>query len=149
MSEPAAEKVHATCVVMEGTGVLIRGESGSGKSDLALRLMDGGAELVSDDYSDVSLQGDRLLARAPDGIAGMIEVRGLGVIKVGHRDETTVRLVVELVRREDLDRLPDPETCNDYGAPLMLIRLDPFDASATAKVRLAARLASGHNIRAD
>ncbi len=143
------DRIHATSVAIDGTAVLIRGPSGSGKSDLALRLMDKGAELIADDYTEVLHDGEALIARVPEPVAGVMEVRGLGVIRVDYCGEAPVGLVVELTSRKDIDRLPDPETCRDYGPPLMLVRLDPFDASTTAKVRLAVRMASGNNIRAD
>lgn len=70
------EKIHATCVEVEGLGVLLRGPAGSGKSDLALRLIDDGARLIADDYTDLTIEEGRIIARAPDTIQDLMEVRG-------------------------------------------------------------------------
>ena len=67
--------LHATCVAINDQGVLLVGPSGVGKSDLALRLIDGGAELVSDDQTKVCLEKGKLLASPPDKLAGMLEIR--------------------------------------------------------------------------
>ncbi|HAQ33260.1 MAG TPA: serine/threonine protein kinase, partial [Rhodospirillaceae bacterium] len=74
--------IHGTCVALNGVTVLLRGPSGSGKSDLALRLIDGGGRLVADDQTLVEIQGERLVATAPETIAGKMEVRGVGVLAV-------------------------------------------------------------------
>ena len=76
----SAETVHASTVALDGRAVLISGPSGSGKSDLALRLLDRGFALVSDDQTVVKKQGDALLASAPPSIAGKMEVRGIGIL---------------------------------------------------------------------
>lgn len=146
---PAMQRVHATCIALEGIGLLLRGPSGGGKSDLALRLIEGGARLVADDYVDLEVRGGRLVATAPETIAGLIEARGVGVLRIGNLPEVPVALVVDLVPAGAVDRLPEPAHCNDFGLSLPLVRLDPFQASATAKVRLALRLATGDLIRAD
>ncbi len=78
--------VHATAVAIEGEAVLLRGPSGSGKSDLALRLIDGGAQLVADDQTLLRRAGGRVLASAPPAIAGLLEVRGVGVVRVEAAD---------------------------------------------------------------
>src|ERR687898_3364772 len=76
--------LHATCVELSGTGVVLLGASGCGKSDLALRLIDRGARLVADDLVTVERHGRRLIARAPEAIAGLMEVRGLGIMRLDH-----------------------------------------------------------------
>ncbi|MCB1394726.1 MAG: HPr kinase/phosphatase C-terminal domain-containing protein [Rhodobacter sp.] len=105
----AAANHHASAVAFgpEG-GILILGRSGAGKSRLALALIDAGAQLVADDQVLLTAQGDAVYARAPRSIAGMIEVRGLGLLTMAYR--RLARLVLAL----DLDlpparRLPDPE----------------------------------------
>lgn len=143
------QRVHVTCVAIEGAGVLLRGPSGGGKSDLALRLIDKGAQLVADDYADLEVRAGRLVAKAPPTIAGLLEVRGLGVVNLGNLSEVTVSLVVDLVPAGAVDRLPEPTVCAEYGPSVPLLRLDPFQASAAAKVRLAVRLAQGTLGRAD
>ncbi|MGE3652127.1 MAG: HPr kinase/phosphorylase, partial [Reyranellaceae bacterium] len=77
-----SSQIHATCVALPEGGVLLRGDSGAGKSDLALRLIDGGARLVADDRTDLMREGDLLIARAPTSIAGLIEARGLGILRL-------------------------------------------------------------------
>ncbi|OAN50263.1 serine/threonine protein kinase [Paramagnetospirillum marisnigri] len=129
--------VHATSVEIDGQGVLIRGPSGSGKSDLALRLMDGGAQLIADDQTELSRQGSRVVARAPETIAGLLEVRGLGIVRVTHRSWAPLALVVDLTSDERIERLPEPSYAEYLGLTLPRMELDPFRASASAKVRLA------------
>ena len=93
------EQIHATTIYIDGSGVLLSGPSGSGKSDLALRLIDGGARLVADDRTDLALADGRLVASAPREIAGRMEVRGLGVLEKDAVPQTVLTLVVELVDR--------------------------------------------------
>lgn len=130
-------RVHATCVAVSGVGVVLRGPSGSGKSDLALRLIDGGARLVADDHVLLERCGGRLQARAPETIAGMIEVRGLGIMRLPHVDDVTVGLIVDLVAADRVERLPEPARCSLLDVETPLIRLAAFEASAPAKLRLA------------
>src|SRR5687768_12453001 len=92
----SSETIHASCVVIGNSAVLLHGASGSGKSDLALRLIDRGAALVSDDYTLLKRVGDRLVASAPPTIAGRIEVRGIGVVEMACVAEAHVRLLVAL-----------------------------------------------------
>ncbi|MCW5732728.1 MAG: HPr kinase/phosphatase C-terminal domain-containing protein [Enhydrobacter sp.] len=136
--------VHATCVAWSSgkrwRAALLRGPSGAGKSDLALRLIDTGGRLVADDQTEVARIGRTLVATSPPTLAGMIEVRGIGIVKL-HRGQLLVRapvvLLVDLVTADQIERLPDPaqETLHDVELP----RLDlaPFEASSVAKLRLA------------
>jgi serine kinase of HPr protein (carbohydrate metabolism regulator) len=142
--------IHATCVVVGGAGVLLRGPSGSGKSDLALRLIDGGAALVADDRVLLARENGRLVGRAPPAIAGLLEVRGLGLVPVTPVPAAEIDLVVDLRPCGAIERLPEPAWCAYLGVRLPLVALEPFHASATAKVRFAAtrwagkgRLAAG------
>ncbi|MBL6927732.1 MAG: HPr kinase/phosphatase C-terminal domain-containing protein [Rhodospirillales bacterium] len=137
------EQIHASCVEMDGVGVLIRGGSGSGKSDLALRLIDAGASLVADDRVDLQRIGPDVSASSPHEIAGMMEVRGVGIVKMDYTANATVRLVVDLVAAAKVERLPEPAPCHYMDVPLRLICLAPFEASAPAKVRSAAALVAG------
>jgi serine kinase of HPr protein (carbohydrate metabolism regulator) len=139
---PAREErlVHATCVAIGGRGVLLRGASGSGKSDLALRLIDQGAKLVSDDQVRIGRRGEKLVARAPRTIAGKIEVRGIGIVAVSAKAGVPLALVVELTSRANIERMPKPQRWRCLGRSVPKIRLDPFEASAPAKLRLAVRL---------
>lgn len=132
-------KVHATCVEWGGGAVLLRGPPGSGKSDLGLRLIDGGSRLVADDQVQLDVLQGRLVASAPPAIARKIEVRGLGVIDLAE-DKTApaanVVLIADLVAG-DVARLPEPEHCALAGVDLPVLQLRPFEASAAAKVRTA------------
>ena len=132
----SAETVHASSVAKDGRAVLITGPSGSGKSDLALRLLDRGFTLVSDDQTIVRKDGDRLLATAPPTIAGKLEVRGLGIIEMERAENVPVALIVELT--SELQRLPDDSRERPIlGIKLPLVTIDAMTASAPSKVSLA------------
>ena len=125
-----------TCVAVGGRGVLLQGPSGAGKSDLALRLIDGGAELVADDRVVLEAHAGVLSASAPTALRGLLEVRGLGVFRLPYRASVAVALVAELGGERD-DRLPLPNTTTVLGHELPAIRLSGERASAAARVRLA------------
>jgi serine kinase of HPr protein (carbohydrate metabolism regulator) len=129
--------VHATCVACGGRAVLLCGPPGSGKSDLALRLIDGGARLVADDQVRLRAEAGRIVASAPETIAGRLEVRGIGIVAVPHVAAAPVALVVDLVSPGTVERLPDAAQRTYLGIALPLVALAPFEASATAKLRLA------------
>jgi HPr kinase/phosphorylase len=131
--------LHATAVAIEGQAVLLRGPSGCGKSDLALRLIDAGARLVADDQSELLRRGDVLLVRAPATIAGLLEVRGLGILRFDWLAEAPVRLIADLVMTDAIERLPPPRTVTMLGIAVPLIEIAPFEVSAAAKLRLALR----------
>lgn len=130
--------VHASCIAIEGAGVLLRGPSGSGKSDLALRLVDSGARLVADDQVELSIDGGRLVARSPPPLAGLLEVRGIGIVRCPALAAAPVALVVDLVQAGAVERVPEPEFDRLCGIAVRRIALEPFQASAAARVRLAA-----------
>jgi serine kinase of HPr protein (carbohydrate metabolism regulator) len=135
----SSETVHASSVAIGGRAVLIGGRSGTGKSDLALRLIDRGALLVSDDYTVLRRAGTHAHASAPSTIAGRIEVRGLGVAEMATAQDVPAALFVDL----DLaaERLPEPgETRMVAGVPLPVLRLAGLEASAPLKVEMALRL---------
>lgn len=132
----SAETLHASTVATEGRAVLITGPSGSGKSDLALRLLDRGFTLVSDDQTIVRRDGDRLLATAPPNIAGKLEIRGIGIVDMERVSDVPVALLVELT--SDIQRLPDDSRERPVlGLRLPLISIDAMTASAPSKVALA------------
>lgn len=137
MNRPlSAETLHASTVEMEGRAVLITGPSGSGKSDLALRLLDRGFTLVSDDQTIVRRDGDRLIASAPDRIANKLEIRGIGIIDMDSVADVPVALLVELT--SDIQRLPDDSRERPIlGVSLPLVSIDAGTASAASKVALA------------
>lgn len=140
--------VHATCVAIKGDGVLLRGPSGGGKSDLALRLIDDGARLVADDQVEIAREPGsvRPIARATAALAGRMEVRGIGIVEAPAAAARIV-LVVDLVVPAAVERLPAPRICVLEGLAIPLIAIAPFEASTPAKVRLAARRAR-HDISA-
>lgn len=131
------ELVYGTAVAVDGRAVLFRGPSGSGKSDLALRLIEAGAQLVADDQTRLVRESERLVATAPDAIAGQLEVRGVGIVPVEATRRAPLVLVVDLVPPEQVDRFPDHGRCTYLGLSVPLIKLAPFEASTPAKVRLA------------
>ena len=129
--------VHASCIALEGRGVLLRGAPGSGKSDLALRLIEEGARLVADDQVALTSSGGRLLAAPPAPIAGLLEVRGIGIVSMAYTAQCPVDLVVDLVAPDAVERMPEPATVDISGHWVRRVSLAPFEASAPAKVRLA------------
>lgn len=132
----SSETVHASSVALEGRAVLITGPSGSGKSDLTLRLLDRGFTLISDDQTLVRRDGDRLIASAPPSIAGKLEIRGIGIVEMETVSEVPVALLVELT--SELQRLPDDSRERPVLAvPLPLVSVDALTASAPSKVALA------------
>jgi len=129
--------LHASTVAIDGQAVMIEGRSGTGKSDLALRLIDRGAMLVSDDYTIVSVRDGRLWGTAPATIAGRIEVRGIGIVDLPAAPPTPVALIVRLAT--DVPRLPEPHTRLIEGVAIAQIVLEPFHASTPVRIELALR----------
>jgi HPr kinase/phosphorylase len=132
--------IHASCVAIGKRGVLLLGKSGAGKSDLALRLIDEGAVLVADDRTILSVEKGALFARAPASIKGLLEIRGLGIVKFRTRAKVRIVLAVQLGREGA--RLP---SLHFYRPPAPLqpsgkvpeIRLDARFASTPARIRAA------------
>lgn len=127
--------LHATAVALGGWAVLLTGPSGAGKSDLALRLIDRGAELVADDYTMLVHDGAQLVAGSPATIAGRMEVRGLGIVDRPYRRVAPVALVVAL--GEEGERMPEPRWIELAGVTLPEIVIDPRWPSAPIKVEYA------------
>ena len=136
---PAPILVHATAIAIEGRAVLLRGPSGAGKSDLALRLIDRGARLVADDQVELRRAGERVLVTAPATIAGLIEVRGVGILRVEAVAEAMLAMLVDLVPSAEVDRFPETHYEDVLGLAVPSIALSPFEASAAAKLRFALR----------
>ena len=135
----SSETLHASAVAIDGRAVLIGGRSGQGKSDLALRLIDRGARLISDDYVFVRRVEGRLLASAPGTIEGKIEVRGVGLMELPAERDVAVALFVDL----DLapERLPaDEDRRTMAGVELPVIALSGLEASAPIKVEAALKM---------
>ena len=134
-SRLSSETVHASTVAIDGRAVLISGASGSGKSDLALRLLDRGFSLVSDDQTHVRREGDRLIASPPPTIAGKLEIRGIGIVDMDKVGDLPVALIVELT--SDMQRLPDDSRERPIlGISLPFVTIDAMTASAPSKVAL-------------
>lgn len=132
----SGETLHASTVASEGRAVIISGPSGSGKSDLALRLLDRGFMLVSDDRTLVRKDGERLIASAPPNIAGKLEIRGIGIVDMDVLSDIPVALLVELT--SEIQRLPDENRERPVlGVRVPLISIDAMSASAPSKVALA------------
>ena len=137
--------VHATAIAIEGDAILLRGPPGAGKSDLALRLIDGGARLLADDQALLRRVRNHVLVRAPAAIAGLIEVRGVGVLRVDTLDEAPLALIVDLAPSAQIERIPDDRFEEVLGLAIPLIALAPFEASAAAKLRFA-RITFAHRV---
>jgi HPr kinase/phosphorylase len=137
--------LHGSCVALDGEGVLILGPSGSGKSDLVLRLLGRGAALVADDQVALTVEGDALLASAPAPLRGMLEIRGLGLMQdLPVAGPVPLRLVVRLVPpSEALPRLPEPARYAVLGQSLPLVMLHGLEASAPDRIVFALAAAAG------
>lgn len=134
--ETSTELVHASAVRLSGKGILLRGPSTSGKSDLALRLIDAGAVLIADDQVRLSLVGDRLHAGPPACLAGLIELRGMGIMRVPF-EEGLLDLVIDLQASSlAAEPLPEPATISWLGIDLPKIALDAAAPSAVARIKM-------------
>lgn len=142
-------QLHATTICLNGRAVLLRGPSGSGKSDLALQLMETAgtglaataltATLVADDQTYLERRGDVVIASAPATIRGLFEIRGFGIITVPVIAEAPVALIVDLRPAKTIERLPQPEDqrAQLLGLSLPRLALDPTTPSAAARIRVA------------
>ena len=129
---------HATAIAIGKSGVAIFGPSGAGKSDLALRLIDRGATLICDDRVCFNDDNGQLVASAVQGIAGKLEIRGVGIFAFLHLHSAPVRLCVEL--GYEGERHPSPWPVREIdGYRVPLLQIDPFAASAPIKVEYAVK----------
>lgn len=142
--------VHATAVAFGDVAVLLRGASGAGKSDLALRLLAladagyaglrvgrlGPIRLIADDYVYLARHGDTVMVTAPEAIHGKLEVRGLGVIDVPTAPAATLRLICDLVTPVAVVRMPEAATADLLGISVPVLHVAAFEASAALKVVL-------------
>jgi len=115
----SAQILHASCIAVQGRGVLILGRSGAGKSALALQLMAYGADLVSDDRTELTVTGEDLIARPPHVLQGLIEARGLGLLQASFAAQATIALVIDLDQTETT-RLPPERRVTLLGISLPL-----------------------------
>lgn len=136
--------LHGDLVEIDGYGVLLTGKSGVGKSDLALRLIENkNAILVADDMVRLAIRENKIYGSAPDNIKGLLEVRGVGILKYKHKDENCVDLIVNL--REDvsqIDRMPKKQRQNILGVEIVQIDLYAKESSAPDKVMTVLRMLS-------
>jgi HPr kinase/phosphorylase len=146
---PDSTHMHGTCIAIGSAGVLILGPPGSGKSDLALRLIDQpglgtsgkpeAAQLVADDQVVLRRSGNGVLASPPAALAGKLEIRGLGIVGMRYVMDIPLHLVVRLATAANIERLPEPENqhLDILGTVLALTEIDPHLPSAAARVRAA------------
>ncbi len=130
-----AKKFHSTAVVIEDFGILIKGKPGSGKSDLALRLIDSGATLISDDLTICKKIGDYLYLYPHSKTKGLLEVREIGIMTVPYVDSIKLTLVVELVEKE-FERMPRTMNCTLLGIKFPKIKIFGKSSSAVAKIKI-------------
>lgn len=143
------ETVHATCVAIGGHGVLLMGRPGAGKSSLALQLIDQPghglsgtlrtARLVADDQVVLQRRHGAILASAPTSLAGLIEIRGVGVVRVPVQREVQLVLAARLTGIGEIERLPDAEDTRIMllGVMLPMVHIDASLAAAPARLRAA------------
>ena len=133
--ENSSQYVHGTTVEIEGSGVLLLGEPGVGKSDLALRLIEHGALLVSDDQTIINLHKGGLWAFAPEPIEGQIQIRQIGIQHVPFVKHSPLLFAVQLTL-DSVDRMPEGQTFSLMDKEIPLYFLHPHEASTPAKIRL-------------
>ena len=138
--------IHGTAIVIDGRAVLLLGESGAGKTDLAFRaitqpvLLDGrlvSAMLLSDDQVRLERIGETIIAHAPETIRGLIELRGLGIASLASIDRAPLALVVRLAPSHTIERLPDEASIAFFGLQIPAIAIDPAKAGAVARIVMA------------
>ena len=138
MAALSSETIHANAVAIDGQGILIIGQSGSGKSDLSLRLIDRGAQLVGDDHCHIVRRDGIIYANAPERLRGKIEIRGIGICDIPFIPEAPLALLIRL--NINYDRYPmDNGTETIVGVTLPVIRINAYEASAPIKVEWALR----------
>ena len=137
------ESIHASVVCHKGYGVLLHGASGSGKSTIALRLIaEYGAELVGDDYVNINSEQNQLIVRPVPALAGLIEARGLGVLRMKYRDAVPLRLAIRLVALKDIVRLPEQTKNNGFKiGSICLPELNLNGAESTTPLKIIIALA--------
>ena len=129
------KRIHSTSVVIDDNGVLILGDSGSGKSDLALRLIDSGATLISDDISICRKNLNNIYLYCPPEIKGLLEVREIGIITVPFVERIKLRLVVNL-KSNNNERFPKDSCFRILGIKIPIINIEGKNSSAVAKIKV-------------
>lgn len=139
-------RIHASCVAVGSVGVLLLGKSGSGKSDIALRLLSRGATLVADDQVILREENGKLLAGVDNAIRGLLEVRGVGLVRYPIASNTPVRLVVVLDDRSEIEQIPAPRCYEKLGVSIPQIVLHGHDASTPDKILAALHAMQRNNL---
>ena len=137
------ENFQGTCIAFGEEAVLFRGPSGSGKSDLALRCIEKGADLISDDQTILCRKNKKIIASAPKTIAGKLEVRGIGIVDFPYREDASLVLVLDLINEGASERLPKIDFVDYFDIKIPNLRILSFESSAVEKVSLALRLVKG------
>ena len=142
-------KVHGTSVSIDGDGVLFRGPPGSGKSDLALRMINYGAQLVSDDQVCLTRRNDNIFMSSPSNIRNSMEVRGIGIVNTIAQKEAPLILVLNMLPNNAANRMPIWQLCTFLDIKVPAVEFAPFEISAHLKVKLAINLARKNRIELD
>jgi len=142
-------KVHGTSVSIDGDGVLFRGPPGSGKSDLALRMINFGAQLVSDDQVCLTRRNDNIFMSSPPTIRNSLEVRGIGIVNTIVQKEAPLILVLNMLPNNATNRMPVWQLCTFFDIKVPALEFAPFEISAHLKVKLAINLARKNGIEMD
>ena len=129
------KRIHSSSIVIDDNGVLILGDSGSGKSDLALRLIDNGATLISDDISICRKNSNNIYLYCPPEIKGLLEVREIGIITVPFVERIKLRLVVNL-KSNNNERFPKDSSYRILGIKIPIINIEGKNSSAVAKIKV-------------
>jgi HPr kinase/phosphorylase len=134
-----SENHHASCVALSEFGLLIRGLSGAGKSDLVLRLLDEDRnyQLVSDDQTILVSEAQTLYASPPPNLAGKLEIRGQGIVIFPYLQKIKLSHIIDLVAPDLIARMPEAEDLQTtlMGQQFPRLRLDGFQSSAPARIR--------------
>jgi HPr kinase/phosphorylase len=133
--------IHASLVQFNGIGILMRGQSGSGKSQLCLQLIDLGAKLVADDQVVLEVVNHKLIGLAPIALRGKLEIRGLGIVETPFLEQTEIKLVVDLMPIAQIDRMPEVQelAVEILNQKLPKFCMDGQTPAAIAKLRAALR----------
>ena len=142
-------KVHGTSVSIDGDGVLFRGPPGSGKSDLALRMINFGAQLVSDDQVCLTRRNDNIFMSSPPTIRNSLEVRGIGIVNTIVQKEAPLILILNMLPNNVTSRMPVWQLCTFFDIKVPAVEFAPFEISAHLKVKLAINLARKNGIKMD
>ena len=134
------KNIYASCIKLKNKGVLFIGDSGSGKSDISLRLIcEHNALLIADDRTDITIKKSNIIASSPKTLKGLLEVRGVGIIKIKHYNKVKIDLIV-LLTKDKLERIPEKTYYDLCGIKIRSITINPFENSAPAKVLAALSL---------